>query len=125
MSESLVALGNGHRFSGDKEGGKRYYLQAIDLMVASGNQQIFTGLLVLLSALEGEMGRHERVARLWGAAENARSAAGVVNPPAGQRLIGDPVAAARQAIGDDAVERGLAEGRAMDVETMIEFAHAD
>jgi hypothetical protein len=71
------------------------------------------------------MGRHERVARLWGAAEAVREAAGAIRPPAAALLVVDPLGTARQAIGDEAVERALAEGRAMDPEAVVAYAHAD
>ena len=122
MNESVIAVGNGLRFSGDRDGAKRAYLHGIDLMAT--NRPTVTGLLFLLTALESEMGHHERVARLWGAAEAARDAAGAIAPPAAQRLIGDPVSAARAIIGDEAVDQGLAEGRAMDHEAAIAYAHA-
>jgi hypothetical protein len=71
------------------------------------------------------MGRHERVARLWGAAESAREVIGAVRPPVAARLIGDPVAVARQTLGDAVVDRALAEGRAMDLDAAIAYAHED
>jgi hypothetical protein len=71
------------------------------------------------------MGRHERVATIWGAAAAAREASGALKPPGAARLIGDPVTAARQAIGDEAVERALAAGRVMDADALIAYAHAD
>jgi hypothetical protein len=40
------------------------------------------------------------------------------------RIIGDPVAEARGAIGDEAVKIGLAEGGAMDYESLLAYAHA-
>jgi predicted ATPase/class 3 adenylate cyclase len=123
--EALVVLGNGHRFTGDKEGAKTFYLQAIDLVHAAGNRPTTTGLLFILTAVEGEMGRHERVATIWGAAAAAREASGALKPPGAARLIGDPVTAARQAIGDEAVERALAAGRVMDADALIAYAHAD
>jgi len=82
-------------------------------------------LLFLVAAVESEMGRHERVARLWAAAEAVREAAGAIRPPAAALLIVDPLGTARQAIGDEAVERALAEGRAMDSEAVVAYAHAD
>jgi hypothetical protein len=38
-------------------------------------------------------------------------------------MIGDPVAAARETIGDEMVERALAAGRAMDQDAALTFAH--
>ena len=125
LNESLIGLANGHRFSGDKARGREYYLQGLDLMAAAGNRPAMAWLLFLVAAVEGEMGRQERVARLWGAAEAVREAAGEIRPPAAALLIVDPLGAARQAIGDEAVERALAEGRAMDPEAVVAYAHAD
>ena len=60
-----------------------------------------------------------------GPAESAREVTGAVTTPVGVRLMGDPVGAARQAIGDEAVERALAEGRAMARDAAIAYAHED
>jgi non-specific serine/threonine protein kinase len=125
LNESLIGLANGHRFSGDKARGREQYLRGLDLMAAAGNRPAMAWLLFLVAAVEGEMGRHERVARLWGAAEAVREAAGEIRPPAAALLVVDPLGTARQAIGDEAVERALAEGRAMDPEAVVAYAHAD
>jgi predicted ATPase/class 3 adenylate cyclase len=125
LNESLIGLANSHRFSGDKARGREYYLRGLDLMAAAGNRPAMAWLLFLLAAVESEMGRHERVARLWGAAEAVREAAGAIRPPAAALLVVDPLGTARQAIGDEAVERALAEGRAMDPEAVVAYAHAD
>jgi len=124
MNESVIAVGNGLRFSGDLASAKRAYLSGVDLMAEAANTQAVNGLLFLLAALESQMGDHERVVRLWGAAEASREASGAIAPPSAGRLIGDPVATARAAIGDVAVERGLAEGRAMDPAAIVPYAHA-
>ena len=123
--EATITLGNGRRFNGDKEGGKALYLQAIDVALSAGNHLVINGALVLIAAVESEMGRHERVATIWGAAVAAREASGALRPPATARLIGDPVAAAREAIGDEAVERALAAGRSMDPDAVIAYIHED
>ena len=125
LNESLIGLANGHRFSGDKARGREYYLRGLDLMAGAGNRPAMAWLLFLAAAVEAEMGRHERVARLWGAAEAVREAAGEIRPPAAALLVVDPLGTARQAIGDEAVERALAEGRAMDPEAAVAYAHAD
>ena len=124
MNESIIGIGNAHRFSGDRETAKRAYLQGIDLMAETGNRSVVIGLVLLLSALEVELGNHDRVVRLWGAAQAEREASGAISPPAAARLVGDPVAAARAAIGDEAADAGLAEGRAMDYEALVAYAHA-
>ncbi|TMB50246.1 MAG: adenylate/guanylate cyclase domain-containing protein [Chloroflexi bacterium] len=120
--EAMIVLGNGHRFIGDKHGAKVLYLRSIDLAVSAGNHLVINGALLLVAAVEGQMGRHERAATLWGAAAAAREASGAVRPPATARLVGDPVGAARAAIGDEAVERALAAGRSMQPEAVIAYA---
>ena len=123
--ETLVALGNATRFSGDKERARGHYLRGLDMMLTAGNRPMSTGLLFLLAALDSEMGRHERATRLYGAGESAREVTGAVTTPVAGRLMGDPVGMARQAIGDQAVDRALAEGRAMDRDAAIAYAPED
>ena len=94
-------------------------------MMDAGNRPLTTGILFLVAALESEMGRHERATRLHGAGELAREITGAVATPVGVRLMGDPVGMARQVIGDEAVDRALAEGRAMDRDAAIAYAHED
>jgi predicted ATPase len=121
--EAIVAVSNAYRFSGRAQPAKAELLRAIDLSVEGGNRTNTVGLLLLLTALESELGHHDRVIRLWAGAQAAHEAAGATRPPAAQRLIGDPVGAARQAIGDQAVESGLAKGRRMSYEDLLAYAH--
>ena len=123
--EATIALANGHRFGGDKLGGKSLYLRAIDLAISAGNQVVINGLLFLVAAIESEMGQHERVATIWGGAVAAREASGALRPPAAARLIGDPIGAAREAIGDEAVERALAAGRGLDPDALMAYIRGD
>ena len=123
MNESIIGVGNALRFAGDKPAAKRAYLRGIDLMAETGNRMFVIGQVLLLSALEVELGMPDRVVRLWAAAQREREASGAISPPAGARLIGDPVAAARASIGDEATDAGLAEGRAMDYEALLAYAH--
>jgi predicted ATPase/class 3 adenylate cyclase len=123
LTETLVGLANATRFSGDKERARDHYLRAFDMMVDAGNRPLTTGILFLLAGVESELGHHERATRLHGAGEAAREVTGAVTTPVGARLMGDPVGMARQAIGDEAVDRGLAEGRAMDADTTFAYAH--
>jgi predicted ATPase/class 3 adenylate cyclase len=122
LTETLVVLANATRFSGDKERARGYYLRAFDMMVDAGNRPLTTGILFLLAGVESELGHHERATRLHGAGEAAREVTGAVTTPVGARLMGDPVGMARQAIGDEAVDRALAVGRAMDRDATIAYA---
>jgi predicted ATPase len=123
--EATITLGNGHRFNADKAGAKALYLQAIDLALAAGSHLVINGALVLLAAVEGEMGRHERVATIWGGAAAARAASGALRPPSTARLVGDPIARAREVIGDEAVERALAAGQGLDPDALMAYVRAD
>jgi predicted ATPase/class 3 adenylate cyclase len=123
LIEAIVAVSNAYRFSGHPEEAKPELLRAIDLSVEGKNRSNTVGLLLLLTPLESDVGHHDRVVRLWAGAQAAHEAAGATRPPSAQRLIGDPVGAARQAIGDQAVEKGLAEGRQMSFEDLLAYAH--
>jgi len=125
MTETLVGLANATRFSGERDRARGHYLRAFDLMVDAGNRPLTTGILFLLAGVESELGRHERAARLHGAGEAGREVTGAVTTPVGVRLMGDPVGVARQAIGAEAVDRALADGRAMDRDATIAYAHED
>lgn len=98
------------------------YLGAIELMNEADNRQALTGLVMLVAAVDSELGRHERATRLWSAAQSARRLMGALQPPTAGRLLGDPVGAARTAVGDEAVDNALAEGETMDLDTAIAYA---
>lgn len=101
------------------------YLGAIELMNEAGNRQALTGLLMLVAAVESELGHHERAVRLWSAAQSARRLMGAIQPPTAERLMGDPVGAGRAAIGDDAVDNAIAQGEVMDLDEAIAYASGD
>lgn len=78
-------------------------------------------MMHILSATSSAEGDHEKAARLWGAAEAAREKGMGVAPTALMRL-GDPVAAAEEALGRQAVKELLAEGAAMDLDKAVAYA---
>jgi hypothetical protein len=61
--------------------------------------------------------------RLWAAAESLRAASGAVRPAVAHRLLGDPVATAREAIGDAAADAAIAQGKRLDYEMALTYAH--
>jgi predicted ATPase/class 3 adenylate cyclase len=125
MLEAHVTLGHASRRLGELEAARVHYLQVMQMVALAGNRPLITTLLFFLASLEGEAARHDRAVRLWAAAQAAREVAGWVTPPPAHGMIRDPVAAAREAIGDGAVDRALAEGKAMDHEAMIAYAEGD
>jgi hypothetical protein len=123
LAECLVSIAHASRRLGELGRARSNYLRVMDMQAIAGNRPAITGMLFFLSSVEGELGRHERAARLWAAADSAREVTGHLSPPAAQGMIGDPVAAAREAIGDEKVERALASGRTMDHNAAVAYAH--
>lgn len=122
LTQTWVNLANAHRFSGDGERGIEMYLEAVNLMSAAGNRQALAGVLSLVAATESELGRHDRALTIWSAAQAARRGMGAMNPPVADRLMGDPVSAARAAIDETSVEDALARGEEMDLDRAIAYA---
>jgi hypothetical protein len=76
-----------------------------------------------LSTLESAYGRHERAMRLLGSALEIRRTIEGGFPMAASSFIGtDPVGDARKTIGDEAVDRALAEGRSMSRAEAVGYA---
>jgi hypothetical protein len=123
VAECLVSIAHASRLLGEPGRAKRNYLRVMDMMAEAGNRPAVTGMLFFLSSVEGELGQHERAVRLLAAAQSAREITGHLAPAAAQRMMGDPVEAAREAIGDETVERALAAGRAMDYDATVAYAH--
>jgi predicted ATPase/class 3 adenylate cyclase len=123
LAECLVSIAHASRRLREPGRARSNYLRVMDMQADAGNRSAVTGMLFFLSSVEGEMGRHDRAARLWAAADAAREVTGHLSPPAAQGMIGDPVAVARQAIGDASVERALAAGRTMDHNAAVAYAH--
>ena len=75
-----------------------------------------------MAEIVGEMGSDERAARLFGAAEAIREAAGLSISKA---LLLDherPIVRVMQILGQEAFDRAWAEGRAMTAEEALAFA---
>jgi predicted ATPase len=118
LAEGLDLLGQDLRMLGRHEESHAAYIEALDLQRKSGNLPGMLLSLRLLSALETSRGQHKQAMTLWGAAAALQEKAGATPPFLG---IGDPVAAARAAIGDKATDRALEEGRAMSVDAAVEY----
>jgi DNA-binding CsgD family transcriptional regulator len=76
-----------------------------------------------MASLAGAMGKAARAVRLWGAAEAAREATGILAFTPDEWALHEPhLAAARSQLGEAAWEEMLAEGRAMSLEEAAEYA---
>ena len=83
-------------------------------------------VLEILSGLESAQGQHQRAVRLFASARQIqRKLEGGLGVAATDVVEFDVVARARQAIGDDAVARALAEGRSMSRADAVGYARDD
>jgi tetratricopeptide (TPR) repeat protein len=121
LSDDLGAVGQAHRFLGHPEQARAAYLETLDILERAGDAGGIGSVLGMMAALESGLGRHERALRLLGSSEAIREEIGG-GYPAEAVMLGDPVGAARQAIGDEATDRALAEGRAMSRDDAVAYA---
>jgi predicted ATPase/class 3 adenylate cyclase len=121
LSDDLLGVGQAHRLLGNHTEARDAYLEALDLLQSADNPSGVASVLEMMSPLESDLGRHERAMRLFGAALAINESVGGGHPPAAS-LLGDPLGDARRAIGDEATDRALAEGRAMSRDEAVAYA---
>jgi tetratricopeptide (TPR) repeat protein len=122
LAEGVETVGQIHRMLGNYGPSRAAYLEALMLKKEAGNLTGVLTTLFMLSALESAQGRHERALRLFGAASAIKDrVAGI--PPMVTLLLGDPVGPARQAMGEAAATKATEDGRAMDPDAAVEYAH--
>jgi predicted ATPase/class 3 adenylate cyclase len=121
IGDTLTGVAQAHRVLGHHEAGRNAYLEALQLFTEARNLPGIGMALEELSALESSAARHAGAMRLMGAAAALRDTTGASAPITLMRL-GNVESAARQAIGAEAVEQALAEGRRMTLEQAVEFA---
>jgi predicted ATPase/class 3 adenylate cyclase len=120
LADDLTSLGHAHTLAGDYDSARQALREGIELLIEDQNLPLMVTSLFFFAVLEQREGRHERAARLWAAADALREATG--GAPADVMKLFDPIAAAREAIGDQAVDRAVAEGRAMDLDKAVAYA---
>ena len=124
LIEATATLGQAYKQLGEPDRATRHYREAIAMHRDAGNLAMTTYMVLALSSVEVDRGRYVRAMRLFGAAEAMREEFATM-PPALTTVIGDPVGAARAAIGEDAVEEAVAEGKAMDPGEAVAYALSD
>jgi predicted ATPase/class 3 adenylate cyclase len=124
LIEATATLGQAHKMLGDLDQSERYTKEAIAMHRDARNFAMTTYMVFALSTLEAERGRHVRSMRLYGAAENLLDKYANI-APADAMMIGDPVGAARAALGDEAVDTAIAEGKAMGPDEAVGYALSD
>ncbi|HWC32874.1 MAG TPA: tetratricopeptide repeat protein, partial [Actinomycetota bacterium] len=123
-ADGIVSIGQSHRFLGDPDSAERRYVEALHLYLEHGNLPMIGATLMFIAFVESMRGRHDRAMRLFAAGDRIMSDAGSTAPPEGMFFV-DPEPPARDALGDDAVERALDEGRAMDLDKAVAYALED
>jgi predicted ATPase/class 3 adenylate cyclase len=121
LADDLLRVSEAQRALGKHDEARRGHLEALDSMERAGAPEGIAAVLQIMASVESDLGRHQRAMRLFGAGRAlAASIRGVDVPLPFQ--FADPVGDSRRAIGDEAVERALAEGRAMTWDQAVAYA---
>jgi predicted ATPase/class 3 adenylate cyclase len=121
LVHALAAYAQGQQQLGDPAAGRAAIVEALGLVDEADNSLATAVVLEILSGLESAQGQHERAVRLFESGREIQRRLEGGLQPGGTDVVGvDVLANARQAIGDEAVDRALAEGRHM---TRVEAVH--
>ena len=118
---ALGGIGRAHQVLGRHTAGRTAYLEALRLYSEAKDLPSSAATLEEISVLESSAGHHAEAVRLLGAGAALREATGA-SAPIIFRLLGGVQDEARRAIGDEAVEEALAEGRRMTLHEAVEYA---
>jgi hypothetical protein len=121
LIEQTIGVGAANAMLGNLEEARSTLLEALDIAAEGGVALGIAGVLYAMGTLDSRDGRHERAVRLAAAADMVGNSVGGGPPFFVIDLLGDPIEAARKAIGDEATERALEEGRAMSLEEAVAY----
>jgi predicted ATPase/class 3 adenylate cyclase len=124
VAETAAAIATARHRSGDTEAATDLYRESLRMIHEVGNLPLTAAGLDGLAGLASSQGLYERAVRLSGAAAALKERIGGSQPMRGLWEEAD-IAAARAAIGDEAVAAALAEGRAMTVDQALAYALGD
>jgi tetratricopeptide (TPR) repeat protein len=114
-------IGQVYRLLGQHERAQTAFLEGLRMHADAGNLPGIGASLEVMASLESAAGRHATAVRLLGAAASLRLATGA-SAPLMYTDAGDLEGLARDAIGDDAVDRALAEGERMSSTEAVAYA---
>ena len=117
INSGLAALQQGHHKQADAS-----FKEALAVSQEAGVKSSSINALEGMASLAAALGETTRAARLWGAAEIAREVTGIALPPPERGLHEPYLASARFRLGETTWEEALAEGRAMALEEVAEYA---
>jgi predicted ATPase/class 3 adenylate cyclase len=123
-TDALHVLGRIALAQGDLDTAGTSFLEALANDERVGNRTGMGIVLDNLAARASALGHHLRAVRLAGASESIKEAAGGHAPPPFIDLP-DPRDAAREVLGDAAVEAAWEEGQAMTLERAVEYARRE
>jgi hypothetical protein len=117
---TLAELGSAEMLLGRVEEGKSRIRESMEMQAEAMNLPVIGAGMAAVAGRESRSGNHGDALRLMGAVETLRSNTGAAAP---LMLTGsrDVMAAGREAIGDVAADRTLAEGRAMSLDEAIAY----
>jgi tetratricopeptide (TPR) repeat protein len=104
LADDLLRIGNAHRMLGEFDQARADHLEALEIMERAEATGGIAAVLEMMATIDSDQGRYQRALRLYGA--------------------GDPVGDSRRAIGDEAVEAALTEGRRMTREEAVAYARS-
>ena len=121
LSWGLGLSGEAYSLLGHLEAGRKAYLEGLRVVTEVKDLPLIAATLEEISALESSAGRHLEAMHMMGAAVNLKETTGasLPKPPLARW---DVEQVARRAIGDEAVENALAEGRRMTLDEAVAYA---
>jgi tetratricopeptide (TPR) repeat protein len=125
VADHLSGLGAIMRLLGDTAGAREHFRDVLETYVETKSTVNIPHVLNAFAMLAIDEGKHERAARLLGAAARIREESGGGAPPELMARLGDPYADARKALGEDAFERAHEEGYAMTTEQGVSYGLQD
>ncbi len=121
LGDATMVLAQAYEKLGDLDRSSEHYRNALRTFREVGNLALVAGTFDGLAGVATAEGRYERAVRLRGASEGIKQIVGG-NVPLSAILAHDAVEVAMAEIGDAAVEQGLAEGKAMDLDAAVTYA---
>jgi non-specific serine/threonine protein kinase len=123
VPSACINLGLASLGLGERERAMGSFEEALRMSQDMGRTPQVIETLEGMASLAGAMGKATRAAHLWGAAEAARQATGIIAFSPGELALHEPhLALASSQLGDEAWQEALAEGRAMSLEEAAQYA---
>ena len=121
LVDNLMRMAQTHIVLEDHAAARAACMEALEVLERGRITGGIAAVLQMLSASEAALGRYERAMRLYGAAAAMNEA---ISEDELSGLGDDPVEPTRKAIGDEATDRALVEGRVMSVDEALAYARS-